>query len=332
MIQIKDTYHFILPLLVCLLLGACNRESEVSGSPEPESVVLQISLLGNKPETRATKQDEYTEEKIESLTLFIFNPEGEREALLVYQREDPRVGGNWDTGEISMHINRDELDAGDFTTLKTIFAVANYPFTSAAPSRIDELLATRLEEIPQNRTAIPMSGSAKHLFMENRSVQIKLQRSIAKFRLTFLIDLAYPANFNVKYRLLNTTATKSKLFASGEPDIPQGTPLHTDWMRMPPVVPEAGPAGIYYSTDSCYIYEQGRTDSISALHFEMSVYSEYFNVGIVNPTTPYLIMRNTIYDVRIKINGGGYMENIQTQTNVLPWHSTRIESDLLPVK
>lgn len=334
------TRLFTLLVLMPLLLSACSKEADWNGGKAPDNISLHISLPDSKTKNRTTNPAVDTENKIELLTLFIFNPEGAREALLTYTPTQGVVAGDWDTGELDIFISHDEM-GGDLTSLKTIYAVANYQFDPlTAPGTISDLLNTQMDALPQPGHAIPMSGMVKNLFVQNNSALIQLERSVAKFRLTVITNDRIPYDMTTAFRLLNRATNKGMLLPSSrEPD---ASPIANDtaWISMPNMPTnvewddDAGREviiGPTQTTGSCYMYEQDWPPTKeNELRFEM-ILNEGMNYhGTVNPVAPYLICRNMIYDVKLEIYDWGILEYPFITCTIMPWQSDGFESDIMP--
>lgn len=325
------TRLFTLLVLMPLLLSACSQEADWNGGKAPDNISLHISLPDSKTKNRTTNPAVDAENKIELLTLFIFNPEGAREALLTYTPTQGVVAGDWDTGKLDISISHEEM-GGDLTSLKTIYAVANYQFDPlTAPGTISDLLNTQMDALPQPSHAIPMSGMVKNLFVQNNSALIQLERSVAKFRLSVITNGGIPYDMTTAFRLLNRATNKGMLLpSSGEPD---ASPVANDtvWISMPDMPTnvewdhDAGREviiGPTQTTGSCYMYEQDWPPTKeNELRFEMILGGVYNYHATVNPVAPYLICRNMIYDVKLEIYDWGILEYCNITCTIMPWQS-----------
>lgn len=332
---------FTLLVLTPLLLSACSQEADLNGSKALDSISLHISLPDSKTKNRTMNPGVDAENKIELLTLFVFNPEGTREALLTYTPTKGVVAGDWESGKLDVSISHEEM-GGDLTSLKTIYAVANYQFDPlTAPGTIADLLNTQMDSLPQPGHAIPMSGMVKNLFAQNNSALIQLERSVAKFRLTVSTNSHVDDKYRtVAFRLLNRATNKGMLLPpSGKPD---ASPVANDtvWISMPnfPINVKRNSdtgreeiIGPSQTTGSCYMYEQDWPPTKeNLLRFEIISSGNVNYHGTINPVDPYLICRNMIYDVKLEIYDYGAWEKKGLQCTIIPWQSDSFESDIKP--
>lgn len=332
--QIKHIFSCL--LLGCMLLSGSGCSNEMSDTVPGTEGEMTLHINIASAETSGIRKFDYApgeipESRIARFTVFIFNENGTREAVLNYPRISD-VHGDSENGEISIRFSKDDLNArADLSSIKKVFVVANHNFEENYPETIDALLDTTISywvKVNGQTTSSltisappPMTGSVTHSFMQDPDVTVTLLRSVAKLRVK-LIWKNRPPSLTGHLSLSSPIADTIFLF--------------------PPLVESQRDR--FAHGDAFFELEQDKTTGEWTSEREMCYLFPYINnelfytsIRINSNDEIYMgyvllstVRRNVVYQVNMLLQGQGSTSTIGMSTLVQPWSSVDYEVDVKP--
>lgn len=356
-------------VMLAVALSSCTQEFFDTDSLHSDQLQVQV-VLPKSSVTRNTEPGNEDENRLEKIVILLFDNSGNlKNSVVIPNLSDPSVALEhplWVTKNI-LNLPITKLDDP-----RNIYVIANWNRTDFDMNTYKETTlkeeitsATNLMELNGTK-AYPMLMSGVKTGVTGSEVTIAIERQLAKVRATFTLSQVAQANSpNIEWLTDQLSITFSKVpnksyVMRGNNNTENFISLNNAKFELTDAEDVTPPAGaqtfpatgdLVWKKQRVYVYESLPSDMGNATYIVVQLPYKNHTTGVEEVDNYYKlyvgeqkdaasatkVLRNTIYDLKIKILGLGMPfndlvtdVNIEDQLTVIPWEEDNIDVEDTP--